>query len=120
AGRGPRRAVRARRRRGAARAHRRGRARPRARAPLDPGRRARVGAGDRRRHPERRGRRVAMRPVVSVVVATYNFERFLPRALDSVLAQGWPAEALDVVVVDDGSTDGTPELVRSYTERHPN
>jgi hypothetical protein len=61
-----------------------------------------------------------MRPVVSAVIATYNFERFIGRALDSVLAQDWPAEALDIVVVDDGSTDGTPELLRAYTERHPN
>jgi hypothetical protein len=61
-----------------------------------------------------------MRPVVSAVIATYNFERFLPRAIDSVLAQDWPAEALDIVVVDDGSTDGTPQLMRAYAERHPN
>ena len=56
-------------------------------------------------------------PVVSIVMATYNFERFLARAIDSALAQDYPAEALDIVVVDDGSTDSTPEVVRPYLDR---
>jgi hypothetical protein len=56
-------------------------------------------------------------PTVSVVVATYNFERFLARALDSVFAQDYPAEAIEIIVVDDGSTDGTPELMRAYDDR---
>jgi glycosyltransferase involved in cell wall biosynthesis len=56
-------------------------------------------------------------PTVSVVVATYNFERFLGRAIDSVLAQDYPAEAIEIIVVDDGSTDGTPELMQAYEDR---
>src|SRR5918992_4773000 len=56
-----------------------------------------------------------MAPTVSVVVATYNFERYLARALDSVLAQELPAD--EIIVVDDGSTDGTPELMRAYEGR---
>jgi glycosyltransferase involved in cell wall biosynthesis len=56
-------------------------------------------------------------PVVSVLTATYNFERFLPRAIESVLAQDYPAELLDIVVVDDGSTDSTPEVVKPYLDR---
>jgi glycosyltransferase involved in cell wall biosynthesis len=58
-----------------------------------------------------------MAPTVSVVIATYNFERFLARAIDSVLAQDYPAEAIEIIVVDDGSTDGTPELMRAYEDR---
>ena len=53
-------------------------------------------------------------PAVSVVIATYDFERYLARAIDSVLAQDYPAEAIEIIVVDDGSTDGTPELMRAY------
>jgi glycosyltransferase involved in cell wall biosynthesis len=56
-------------------------------------------------------------PVVSIVMATYNFERFLARAIESALAQDYPADALDIVIVDDGSTDSTPEVVRPYLDR---
>jgi glycosyltransferase involved in cell wall biosynthesis len=56
-------------------------------------------------------------PVVSIVMATYNFERFVARAIESVLAQDYPADMLDIVVVDDGSTDSTPEVVKPYLDR---
>jgi glycosyltransferase involved in cell wall biosynthesis len=56
-------------------------------------------------------------PVVSIVMATYNFERFLPSAIESALAQDYPADALDIVVIDDGSTDATPEVVKPYLDR---
>jgi glycosyltransferase involved in cell wall biosynthesis len=54
-------------------------------------------------------------PTVSAVVTTYNYARFLPDALDSVLAQSY--DNREVVVVDDGSTDGTPALAARYAER---
>ena len=50
-----------------------------------------------------------MFPTVSVVVPAYNLARYLGRAIDSALAQDWPAEALEVIVVYDGSTDETPQ-----------
>jgi glycosyltransferase involved in cell wall biosynthesis len=56
-------------------------------------------------------------PVVSIVMATYNFERFLARAIESALAQDYPADALDIVVIDDGSTDSTPQVVKPYLDR---
>jgi hypothetical protein len=52
-----------------------------------------------------------MLPAVTVVMGAYNAERFVAEALESALAQDYPAEALDVVVVDDGSTDATAEIV---------
>lgn len=57
-----------------------------------------------------------VRPTISVIIATYNAARFLTEAIDSALAQegGIPTE---IVVVDDGSTDGSSELLRRYGER---
>ncbi len=46
---------------------------------------------------------------VSVVIPTYNQEKFLAEAIASVRAQAWPD--LEVIVVDDGSTDGTADLL---------
>jgi hypothetical protein len=58
-----------------------------------------------------------MFPNVSVVVPAYNLARYLGRAIDSALAQDWPADALEVIVVDDGSTDETPQVLAAYGDR---
>src|SRR5688572_23995469 len=50
--------------------------------------------------------------LVSVVISSFNYRRFLAQALDSVLAQTWPE--IEVIVVDDGSTDGSRELIECY------
>lgn len=52
------------------------------------------------------------RPLVSVVVPTYQNASYVQRTLDSLLAQTWPA--LEVVVADHSSTDGTWELLQPY------
>lgn len=57
-------------------------------------------------------------PLVSVCMITYRHEAWLPRALDSVLAQELEAP-WEVVVSDDGSPDATPEIVRAYARRRP-
>lgn len=46
---------------------------------------------------------------MSVVIPTYNLARFLPEAVASARAQSWPD--LEIIVVDDGSTDDTPEVL---------
>ena len=50
--------------------------------------------------------------LVSVIIPTFNRAALLPEALESIFRQEWPA--LQVIVVDDGSTDHTRELVASY------
>ena len=51
-------------------------------------------------------------PLVSCIVPVFNGERFLGEALDSVLAQTY--RPVEVIVVDDGSTDGTPAVAARY------
>jgi len=56
--------------------------------------------------------------LISVVVPVYNRELLITRALDSVIAQTY--RPLELLVVDDGSTDGTVEAVQSWMDAHPN
>ena len=53
-------------------------------------------------------------PFVSVLIDTYNHERFIEEAIRSVLSQDFPAAEREILVVDDGSTDRTPEILQSF------
>lgn len=58
----------------------------------------------------------AERPgLVSVVIPAYNYARYLPEAIDSALRQTYPE--VEVIVIDDGSTDDTPRIASGYGER---
>ncbi len=58
-----------------------------------------------------------MAPLVSVVVPVWNVAQLLPRCLDSLLAQ--THRPLEVIVVDDGSTDGSGDVMAGYHGEHP-
>jgi glycosyltransferase involved in cell wall biosynthesis len=50
--------------------------------------------------------------LISCIVPVYNGERYLPKALDSILAQTY--RPIEIIVTDDGSIDRTPEIARTY------
>lgn len=58
-------------------------------------------------------------PLVTVLVCTHNDEVTLPIALTSAIAQTAEPEAYRILVVDDGSTDGTPEQIERFRRRDP-
>ena len=61
-------------------------------------------------------------PIYSIVIPTYNEERFIGRCLESLRRQTVPADQIEIIVVDNGSTDGTLAICRRYTDRilnHP-
>lgn len=66
--------------------------------------------------PVRTGSRAAVTPLVSVLVPAYNHENFIRQCLNSVLADGYPN--LELIVLDDGSQDGTPQIARQWISRH--
>lgn len=51
---------------------------------------------------------------ISVLIDTYNHERFIEKAITSVLRQDFPVSDREIIVVDDGSTDRTPEIVQRF------
>ena len=56
-------------------------------------------------------------PAISVVMTAYNAADVLPDALDSLLAQ--TVEAVEFIIVDDGSTDGTAAVIERYAAQDP-
>ncbi|MEM9399965.1 MAG: glycosyltransferase [Verrucomicrobiota bacterium] len=54
-------------------------------------------------------------PLVSIIINNYNYEAFIRDAIDSALSQNY--ENVEVIVVDDGSTDGSRSIISSYGDR---
>jgi glycosyltransferase involved in cell wall biosynthesis len=54
-------------------------------------------------------------PLVSILINNYNYGRFLTEAIDSALNQTY--SNIEVIVVDDGSTDNSQEIIKSYQDK---
>lgn len=61
---------------------------------------------------------LSLRPRITVLITTYNHERYLGQALESALAQRTEVP-FEVLVADDASTDGTGRVATSFRDRHP-
>ncbi len=55
-------------------------------------------------------------PTVSVIMPNYNHANFLPHALEGILAQSY--RPFEVIIIDDGSTDNSLEVIKSFAEKH--
>lgn len=53
-------------------------------------------------------------PLVSIIIDTYNYGCFIEKAIESVLKQNFPKDEIEIIIVDDGSTDDTKERVKKY------
>ena len=54
-------------------------------------------------------------PLVSVIIPNYNYGHFLAQSIDSVLAQTYPN--IEIIVVDDGSSDDSAEVLMTYSDK---
>lgn len=64
-------------------------------------------------------REITYFPTVTVAVPCWNEEKTLPGTLDSLLLLDYPKDKLSIVVVDDGSTDGTLAIAKEYEQKYP-
>jgi glycosyltransferase involved in cell wall biosynthesis len=64
---------------------------------------------------EQQARARAVKPLVSIIVVNFNYARFVGAAIDSALAQSYAP--VEVIAVDDGSTDNSREVISSYGDR---
>lgn len=55
--------------------------------------------------------------LISIILDNYNYARFLPQAIDSVLAQSY--EEWELIIVDDGSTDESQNIIQAYADKEP-
>lgn len=57
---------------------------------------------------------------ITVIIPAYNIEDLLGRCIESVVSQDYPKELLEIIVVDDGSTDSTGRIADEYADKYQN
>lgn len=56
-------------------------------------------------------------PLISVIIPTYNEERNITTCLEAIFRQDYPHDRLEIIVVDNNSTDRTKEMAKKYTDK---
>lgn len=59
-------------------------------------------------------------PILSIIIPLYNTERFIGQCLSSIVENEVDKKFYEVIVIDDGSTDASAQIVREFCERYPN
>jgi glycosyltransferase involved in cell wall biosynthesis len=57
------------------------------------------------------------KPLVTVLISTYNYEIYIGKAIESILEQSYPLSNIQVIVIDDGSKDNTKDVVNLYKSK---
>lgn len=57
---------------------------------------------------------------LSIIIPIYNDEKYMSECIDSCLDQDYPSSDYEIICVDDGSTDRTPEILQEYAKNHVN
>ncbi len=55
-----------------------------------------------------------MQPLISIIIPTYNYAGFIKDAVESVLQQDYPKDKIEIIVVDDGSSDNTKDVLQEF------
>ncbi len=58
-------------------------------------------------------------PMVSALIPVYNAEAYIEKKLESLLAQDYPADRFEILLLSDGSDDGSDDLLASFAEKYP-
>lgn len=59
-------------------------------------------------------------PSISLLIPAYNEEKRIAKTIDSILEQNYPKKKLEIIVIDDASTDRTADVAREYAKKYPN
>ena len=57
--------------------------------------------------------------IFSIIIAIFNTEKYLSEAIDSILNQNFPLDKIQVILINDGSTDGCEDICKQYVEKYP-
>ncbi len=57
--------------------------------------------------------------LLSVIIPVYNYEKFLPDAINSIISQDFNLSDLELIIIDDCSTDSTPKIIEEFAKQYP-